>query len=274
MTSPSERQPRVAFLLGKPVRSATVLAEVLDHLRAIPLSVTVHLPKGDAPPPCSLFEAELVVQRGLGLLELASALRLEAAGVRCCNRIAATLAVGDRARMMEQLTDAGLPVPATASAATWPDVLQLADGQPAVVKVADGSIGRGLGVLIAAAGALPTRAPFAGPYVVQEYIRGDQRDYKVYVVGHHATGLLKRRPTPETVIEPIVPFTVDTELAALSRLVGTTVDLEIYGVDFLYGANGPAVVDVNPFPGFRGVPEAASLIAHYLTAIATGHDPE
>jgi glutathione synthase/RimK-type ligase-like ATP-grasp enzyme len=108
----------MACLLGKPPRPTTVLWDVLDRLRAISAAVTVHLPKGDTPLPASLFDAHLVIQRGLGLAALTSSLRLEHAGVRCCNRITAAIAVQDRIATLRKLAESGVPVPPTAPAAT------------------------------------------------------------------------------------------------------------------------------------------------------------
>jgi len=258
--------PRIAFLLGKPLRRGVVLAGVRDLLEANTAAVAVHVPDGDDPLPSWLFASDLVVQRGLGLPELTAARALERAGVRCCNRVAATMGLRDRHLMSEKLAAGGVAVPETVVAARWSDVVDTGDGRGVVVKRADGSAGRGVGVFIAATGHLPAQAPFGGPYVVQEYIPSDERDYKVYVAGSSAAGLVKRW-SPAEPAGPAVPFAVDKELGELARLVGKALDLEIYGVDVLFGPHGPVVVDVNPFPGFRGVSGAAPLIADHLTAI-------
>ncbi|MDQ3781211.1 MAG: hypothetical protein M3354_11795 [Chloroflexota bacterium] len=268
----SERQPQIAFLLGKPVRATSVLSEVFDHLRSVSVAMTVDLPKGDTPVPPRLFDAELVVQRGLGLPELGAALTLEHAGVRCCNPIAATIALRNRAWIIQTLAAAGVPVPATVPATTWPELRDLAAGHPVVVKAADGVIGRGHGVLIAATGHLPSRAPFAGPYILQDYVRDDNRVYKVYAVGGHAIGVAKRWPPHQTTDEAGQLFPVNSELTELSYRAGTALDMEIYGVDILYGSNGPVVIDINPFPGFRGIPHAGQVIGSHLEAIVKGQN--
>lgn len=146
MTTSQERPLQIAFLLGKPVRNNTVFPEVFERLRKLSATTAVYLPKGDEPLPAWVFDSDLVVQRGLGARELAIALALEEAGIRCCNSISGTIDVGNRAAMSRKLADAELPVPKTTPADTWPDVLSAAAGQPVVVKAADGSVGRGLGV--------------------------------------------------------------------------------------------------------------------------------
>jgi ribosomal protein S6--L-glutamate ligase len=270
MTTVRRQRPRIAFLLGKPVREGTMFPAVFDRLRGASALVSVHLPKGDDPLPPWVFDVDLVVQRGLGTRELMSARSLEEAGIRCCNSISGTIDTGARAVMSQKLANAGLPVPNMARAETWTEVLSLAAGQPVVIKAADGSVGRGLGVRIAATGELPSDAPFAGPYLIQEHIQSDGRDHKLYVAGDQVRGLLKRWPPQQPSDKLGVPFEVGPELANTARQAGKALNLEVYGVDILYGARGLAIIDVNPFPGFRGVTDGAEMIANYLTDIATG----
>ncbi|MGH3087572.1 MAG: ATP-grasp domain-containing protein [Rubrobacteraceae bacterium] len=144
------------------------------------------------------------------------------------------------------------------------------DGRRSVaVKVVDGRVGRGAGVLLAPDGTLPARAPFDGPYLVQEYVPGDGWDRKLYVAGSRAHGLLKRSPPHVDSGGRGEQFSLDVELADLSRLVGEALGLEVYGVDFIEGPAGPSIIDVNPFPGFKGVRDAADSIARHLLNVAT-----
>ena len=48
---------------------------------------------------------------------------------------------------------------------------------------------------------------------------------------------------------------------AVVRAVG----LHLAGVDLVIGPDGPTVVDVNPFPGYRGVDGAADGVATHLS---------
>ncbi len=239
---------RIAFVLGKPPRGSSVVPEVIERLRRDGCDVTVHLPhEASEPVPPWLFDADLVVQRGLNREALVAVGRLEETGVRCCNRVEATMAAHDRLLLAHRLAAAGLPVPTTVPAATWADVLD-ARGRAVVVKARDGWRGRGAAVLVAPDGALPSAAPFAGPYVVQDFVAG--ADTKLYVAGHGVRGR-QGPPTPQ--------------LADLARRAGAALGLEIYGVDVV----GGCMVDVNPFPGFRGVPQAARLVTHHINRRAT-----
>ena len=259
------RRPQIAFLLGKPAKSGSIFSQLFELLRAAGVDIAMHLPHtAPDPVPPWLFGADLVVNRGLSLDALIAARRLEDAGVRCCNHIRATLAVRDRALVVRRLVGAGLPVPATVEAATWGDLLAAAAGPSVVVKTVDGSLGRGEGVLIAEPDGLPDEAPFAGPYLIQHRIPADGWDRKLYLAGDHVSGLLKpwSRRTPDAISKPFSP---DSMLVDLSRRVAATLDLDVCGVDIVVGPGGPMVVDVNPFPGFKGVPNAACHIARHLT---------
>lgn len=66
-----------------------------------------------------------------------------------------------------------------------------------------------------------------------------------------------------------MPIDITTRLSELARRAGATLGMEIYGVDILEGTNGLIIIDVNPFPGSRDVPDAARLIANNLVGIVT-----
>jgi ribosomal protein S6--L-glutamate ligase len=54
--------------------------------------------------------------------------------------------------------------------------------------------------------------------------------------------------------------------AGLVLRTGKAFGLDIYGVDVLATPDGPVVVDVNAFPGFRGVAEAPAALAEFTAA--------
>ena len=253
----------MAFLLGKPIRGESVFPEVFERLRRHGREVRVHLPHetGDFVP-AWLADAALLVHRGLNPAALAALIDLEQAGLRCCNRIAATLAVNDRHGLQQRLETAGLPVPTGSLATTWTEALVRAQGRAVVVKAVDGRLGRGARVVVVEAAAGPPEAPFPGPYLVQDRVTHDGWDRKVYVAGPAYRGLLK--PWPRRGSADRRPFAPEPMLGDLALAVGRVLGLEIYGVDFVVGGTGPLIVDVNVFPGFKGVPEAARLIVDHL----------
>src|SRR5205814_991202 len=51
---------------------------------------------------------------------------------------------------------------------------------------------------------------------------------------------------------------------------GQVFGLGLYGVDIVEGVDGPWIVDVNTFPGYKGAPGAAARIADYIADYALG----
>ncbi|MGH8934825.1 MAG: ATP-grasp domain-containing protein [Acidimicrobiia bacterium] len=261
---------RIAFVLGKPPRAPSMLAEVAGRLRRQGFDVVVHLPhESTEPVPSWLFEVDLVVQRGLDHHALAALQGLEEGGVRCCNLVAATMTSQDRLAVWRRLAASNLPVPATIPAGTWTEVLAAAEGRGIVVKAQDARRGRGAGVVVSPDGVLPAAAPFEGPYVVQDVVPGDGWDRKLYVAGRHVRGLLKHGLPPPAAVREVRSLRPTRSLTDLGVRVGLALGLEIYGVDVV-GSAHPYIIDINPFPGFRGIPDAPRLITGYLSGIALG----
>ncbi|MBA2469212.1 MAG: hypothetical protein H0V37_07380 [Chloroflexia bacterium] len=261
-----ERQ--IAFLLGKPLRSGSILAEVIERVHHHWDTVVVHRPSGGGTLPDAVFKSSIVIQRGLDEGGLALASELEDAGVRCINPIAATLTCHDRASVLRALDEADISVPETSVVPTWVEFLSLANGRPIVAKTLDGNAGRGVNVLISPSGILPAEAPFDGPFVAQQYLPNSSTVQKLYVAGNQVRGLLKNSPLLPESIDTSVLFEVDPELQDVAARIAQALHLDVFGADIIRGPEGPTVIDVNPFPGFRGVPDADRMIANHILSIS------
>lgn len=250
----------VALLLGRPPSPTSVLRETARLLLARGLNVASFVLDE---PPTALPRAERYVLRSLppGVLRELDG-RLEA--IRCVNTPTATGAVRDKARTARLLAAAGVPVPRTDSVDRWEQVLDRWGEGPVVVKSGFGS--RGDGVLIPDGRPPPSRPPFHGPYVLQERIAAAGGDHKVYVIGERVAGVRRRFPARTLKEKWGIPFEPDRELAELARAVGRVLGLSVYGVDVLFGAAGPVVVDCNAVPGFKGVEGAATSLAEVLVS--------
>lgn len=265
------RRPHVTFLLGKPLRMSSIIAQVIEHLhRRIPqVTVCRQMLAGDVPP--AVMQSHLIVQRGLCSEELATAIDLEREGMRCVNSALATRNLHDRAVVMFLLAAAALPVPGTVTAGSWQDAVELSDNRPVAIKALDGRAGRGQRVLLSPDGNLPAQPPFDGSFIVQEYVPSNAMVRKIYVVGSHGSHTKALIKETGTQLPPSpyagVSVEVDPHLADLARGAGVALGMEIYGMDFLYDVRGPRIFDVNPFPGFRNVPGAGRDIAAYLAGL-------
>ncbi len=104
------------------------------------------------------------------------------------------------------------------------------------------------------------------PIVVQPQMANDGFDHKIFVVGN--TLFHDRRTSALTNNN----YTYDIEstnsrsdiseetISSLSNALRRSFALEIFGFDVIVTNEGPLVVDVNPFPGARGVPGVADAI--------------
>ena len=172
----------------------------------------------------------------------------------------------NRARALEALRAAGVPVPSSSVHDDWEDVRRRIRDGDVYVKAPSGSTGRGAGVASLsrdAAGAADP--PFPGPWHVEAALPGDGQDRKLYVVGPRVFGLLKAWPRDGSPARAFEPPPAMTELALAA---GRAVGLELFGVDLVGRGGALAVVDLNPFPGYRGVEGAVAAVADHVAARA------
>ncbi|MDQ4091387.1 MAG: hypothetical protein M3163_13965 [Actinomycetota bacterium] len=256
----------VGFVLGQHPSSRSVLREVFEHLRRAGAGVSTWVCSDGGPVPEELAEARAVALRGPNAQGLDVARRLEAAGARCCNAPEVTARASDKAVVVDALTSAGVPVPPSVLVSSWGDVLVAAGAGPIVVKMVDGS--GGTGVLLAGPEGLPVSAPFPGPFLVQERLSHDGPDRKIFVVGPRIWGLLRPWPASRPADKLGRPFDPTPEDTVVAAAAGRALGLEVFGVDLVPTPRGPVVVDVNPFPGFKGVDGAALAIAGRLLTLA------
>lgn len=262
--------PRMSFVVGKPPRAGTLVADVVDRMRVAGVLVDVRLPHQD---PDALHldpRPDLLVHRGLQRDAAVAVAALERRGVRCCNPAAPSSVVGDRTAVSTVLAAAGVPVPEGQTRSSWSQVrADLARG-PRVVKAAADSTGRSARVVLLDGPV--DEPPFAGPWQTQEHVGSDGVDRKLYVIGDQVHGLLK----PGALADPgalrpgdgsstgVEPFDPAGSLTDLARAVGAALGLHLFGVDVVLGEAGPVVVDVNVLPGYRGVAGAAEQVATHL----------
>jgi len=203
-------------------------------------------------------DADLYLLKGDHPTILTAAGCLADLGAHCLNSFAATEAAADKARSLARLESAGLPVPATHVAGDRAALATALATGPRFVKPVRGAHGDGARRLE------PGEAEMAagtGPWLVQELVASPGYDLKLYGVRDRVAA---RRA-------PFVPGKVDVarqsiprpdpSVLRLARAAGEAAGLELYGVDVLETRDGPVIVDVNAFPGYRSVAEAPGWIA-------------
>jgi ribosomal protein S6--L-glutamate ligase len=109
------------------------------------------------------------------------------------------------------------------------------------------------------------------PVVLQEFAAGDGWDIKMWVIDQQIFAARRRTPLEANASKedyPITPEELPLEWAHIALEIGRVFNMRLYGVDLLITGRGPMIVDVNSFPGFRGVPGADSALVGLVEHIA------
>jgi ribosomal protein S6--L-glutamate ligase len=109
------------------------------------------------------------------------------------------------------------------------------------------------------------------PIVLQEFAAGDGWDIKMWVIDQQIFAARRRTPLEPNASKedfPIAPEELPGEWVHIAMEIGRIFNMRLYGVDLLITEQGPMIVDVNGFPGFRGVPGADSALVDLVERIA------
>ena len=138
---------------------------------------------------------------------------------------------------------------------------------PLVVKPYHGSRGEGVRV-VWDADEFSDAGPGERPLFAQRYLDRQGRDRKLYCIGGQVFGVKRVFPARTYAEKLGEPFTVAPELRAIVLRAGDALGTDLFGLDVVVSRDRPYVVDVNPFPGFKGVPDAALRLADHVYAAA------
>jgi ribosomal protein S6--L-glutamate ligase len=192
---------------------------------------------------------------------------LDAQGARIVNSYPVTRACRDKVIVTRLLQLADVPVPETFVAQRPGQLVPLLDHGPIVVKPQGSSQGRGV-KLVWDADELLDLAASDGPFHAQRYHERQGRDLKLYCIGGQLFGVKRVWPARTYAEKLGEPFTVSAELRDIAHRTSAAIGTDLFGLDIVISGDRPYVVDVKPFPGFRGVPDAALRLADYIHATA------
>ena len=206
-------------------------------------------------------QADLYLLKSHAVQALEVAHVLEQRGASVVNSWAATLACQDRELQGRRMKAAGLPWPDSYYYDTLGQLLEQADTLaalpfPLIVKSRYSSRGD-LVAKVDSAEQLRAYAPqwSQEPVALQKFMPGDGWDIKLWVIGQQVFAARRRTPLAGAGKEnyPFAPDAIPEAWVRIARAIGRAFNLHLYGVDLLISDDGPIVVDVNSFPGFRGV---------------------
>jgi ribosomal protein S6--L-glutamate ligase len=267
---------KIGFLVEKRYLGQAMPAPVIRAFRDRHIASDVICPEGCQFDPLTgvvrrddgatfdLNRYDALVARNRNALGLAMLAYADAAGIVAINTHAATQRVRNKAKMAIALGRAGVPCAPTVLADTLPALATLPRAWfPLILKATYGDNSQGLR-LIRRPEELHEVRWSETLVLAQQYLTNDGFDLKLYVCGRTVFAVRKPSPFNGNPTAPPQPVRPDARMRAIALRCGETFGLDIYGVDTVETAQGPAVIEVNEFPNFTGVPDAAACIADYI----------
>jgi ribosomal protein S6--L-glutamate ligase len=211
-------------------------------------------------------EHDLYLLKSHTELSLSIAGILNSQGAKLLNPYHCCIATQDKLQASRRLRAWGIPAPACWVTGDFSLLQSLVEEQPLLIKPYRGHRGADI-ILVHNPAELSTLPPPKGPVIVQEFISGTGEDLKVYVVGDQVYAVRKNF-SPASFTRPGRPVPVSAEVRDIALRCGQAFGLGLYGLDMIESPDGPVVVDLNFFPGYKGVPNIAPRIADYIADYA------
>jgi ribosomal protein S6--L-glutamate ligase len=211
-------------------------------------------------------EADLWLLKSYTPLSLSLAGALHAAGACVLNPYPSCLAARDKIVAAQVLASAGIP-----SARSWVTgdlrlLAPVARQMSLVIKPHMGWRGEGVRIVHGEAELLSVPPP-REPVLVQEFIPGPGQDLRVYVAGDRV--FATRKPfSASSFSVPGQPAEVTAEVRRIAVRCGSAFGLRLFGLDLIESPDGPRVIDVNYFPGYKGAAGAGEAVADCIATFA------
>lgn len=192
--------------------------------------------------------------------------QFEMMGVYCVNSSNAIGRSRDKLRSLQILSQKGLPLPKTSFASSTQQtgmLINLVGGAPTVVKLLEGSQGRGV-VLAetqkASESLIDAFRELQANFLVQEFIRdANGSDIRCFVVGEKVVATMMRQAKEGEFRSNIhrggvgVPVKITSEERKVAVSAAKAMRLNVAGVDIIRSGSGPKILEVNSSPGLEGI---------------------
>lgn len=275
---------RICFFMEPPRSKTSVTYDVIDGLKTSGAEVAVVTEQsGLVDLESFAFDYDLYLFKSHSPLAESLAAAAHYRGGRLLNEYPATMKVRDKVLTCLMLLQAGIPTPRTFVTDSLETLRRVVREMPIVVKPFRGRRGQGIEVCMDEAAfdalierragesrpaekesgedgtALAERLIFA-----QEYLEHEPFDYKAYAIGSYVHAIKRVFPATTREEKDGTPVGDDAELADLVRRCGKLFGLDLYGVDLVKTPAGYSVIEVNCFPGYKGVPQAGERISRFI----------
>lgn len=245
-----------------------VVAELFDRLGRAGCCVSWSIGEEHAYEPCAVrVDHDLYLLKSQAPAALSLAGVLDAQGANILNPVRSCHLAQDKVVASFRLAAFGIGTPRTWASAEPARLRPIVGSGPLVVKPYNGYHGTGVQFLKDAEQLLSLPATDTA-VLVQELVAGAD-DLKVYVIGDDVFGVRKTFD-PSSHGRAGVPVALSREVVEMARRCGAAFGLGLYGIDVVETENDPVVIDVNYFPGYKGVPDAAERLCAYVLTYADG----
>jgi ribosomal protein S6--L-glutamate ligase len=192
--------------------------------------------------------------------------QFESMGVLTVNNAMSIAQSRDKLLSLQVLLQSGIKIPITAFASApneTGDLIDMVEGAPLIVKLLEGTQGRGV-VLAetrkAADSVINAFKRLNANLLVQQYIREAQgKDLRCFVIGNKVVAAIQREAAPGEFRANIhrggsaQPVKITAEERNIAIKAAKVFGLSVAGVDIIRSSNGPLLLEVNSSPELEGV---------------------
>lgn len=215
--------------------------------------------------------------------------QFEMMGVYCLNESVAISRSRDKLRALQILARKGVGMPVTGFAHSTKmsaDLIKLVGGAPLVIKLLEGTQGKGVVLAETQAAAESVIDAFRDLdeyFLVQEFIKEAQgSDIRCFVIGKKVVAAMMRKAKPGEFRSNLhrggsaVEVKLSPEERKTASRAAEAMGLNVSGVDILRSKHGPLVIEVNSSPGLEGIEKATNVdvadsIIQYIEKNAKPH---
>lgn len=267
----SRRGMKLCFMLVRriPPVPSPILVEACEILTRRGFQIDSGIAEDVYVQPDSLRPAhDLYLLKSHTELSLSLAGILHAQGARMLNPYRSCITTQDKIIASRLLRAVGVPTPRCWITGDLTLMRSVVEELPLIIKPYRGHRGAGISV-VHNPDELAAVPPPETPVLIQEFVQGSGEDLKVYVVGEEVFAVRKEF-SAMSFTQAGRPSQVSPEVRDIALRCGQVFGLGLYGLDIIESPTGPVVVDLNYFPGYKGVPRIAPIIANYIEGFALG----
>jgi ribosomal protein S6--L-glutamate ligase len=207
-------------------------------------------------------DADLYLLKSDSELALSLAHSLELLGGRVLNPYDTCRKVKDKTVTAALLCRSGIPTPPSYAAGHPRQLKYQLQGSSLILKPNRGYHGVGL-TIAQDPSALAHSRDYADLVFAQSYFADARKDLKLFGIGDQVFAV--RKPfSADSFLQSGTPAELVPEHEEIARRCAKTFGLNLFGVDLVEEDGRAFVVDVNYFPGYRGVPGAAQLLCSFI----------